>query len=70
MPMLSLHATLHDDRPPVRLAAILEICTAARRELPPGTTYAATTHALVDAVRAKFAQLTDDDAIYLIRMVR
>jgi hypothetical protein len=70
MPMLSLHATLHDDRPPVRLAAISEICTAARRQLPPGTTYAATTNALVEAVRANFAQLTDDDALYLIRMVR
>lgn len=68
--MLSLHATLHDDRPPVRLATVIEICSAARRDLPPGTTYADTTRAMIRAVRASFAQLTEDDALYLIRMVR
>ena len=68
--MLSLHATLHDDRPPVRLATVIDICSAARRELPPGTGYAETTRAMIQAVRASFAQLTEDDALYLIRMVR
>ena len=54
----------------MRLATIVEICGAARRDLPPGATYADTTRAMIEAVRASFAQLTDDDALYLIRMVR
>ncbi len=68
--MLSLHATLYDDRPPVRLAAVAEICSAVRKELPPGTGYSQTTKAFVERVRGAFAQLTEEDALYLIRMVR
>ena len=68
--MQSLHATLHDDRPPVRLIAIAEICAGARAALPAGTGYDRTTQAMVEAVRAAFPQMSDDDALYLIRMVR
>ena len=68
--MQSLHATLHDDRPPVRLMAIAEICADTRAALPAGTGYDRTTQAMVEAVRAAFPQMSDDDALYLIRMVR
>jgi hypothetical protein len=68
--MQSLHATLHDDRPPVRLIAIAEICADARAGLPAGAGYDSTTQAMVAAVRASFPQMSDDDALYLIRMVR
>jgi hypothetical protein len=68
--MQSLHMTLHDDRPPVRLHAIAELCDRARGELRPGSSYAQATRAMLDAVREAFPQLSDDDAAYLIRMVR
>lgn len=68
--MQSLHMTLHDDQPPVRLVAVAELCARARAELRPGTAYAQSTRAMLDAVRGAFPQLSDDDAAYLIRMVR
>ncbi len=68
--MQSLHMTLHDDRPPVRLYAIAELCAGARAALGPGTPYAQATRAMLDAVRDAFPQLSDEDAAYLIRMVR
>jgi hypothetical protein len=55
---------------PSRNASRRQAAGAARRDLPPGATYAETTRAMIEAVRASFAQLTDDDALYLIRMVR
>lgn len=68
--MQSLHMTLHDDRPPVRLHAIAELCNRARAEMRPGTPYAQATRAMLEAVRDAFPQLSEDDAAYLIRMVR
>jgi hypothetical protein len=68
--MQSLHMTLHDDRPPVRLHAVAELCDRARAEMRPGTPYAQATRAMLDVVRDAFPQLSEDDAAYLIRMVR
>lgn len=68
--MQSLHMTLHDDRPPVRLHAVAELCDRARAELRPGMSYAQSTRAMLEAVRDAFPQLSEDDAAYLIRMVR
>jgi hypothetical protein len=68
--MQSLHMTLHDDRPPVRLHAVAELCDRARAEMRPGTPYAQATRAMLDVVRDAFPQLSGDDAVYLIRMVR
>ena len=68
--MQSLHMTLHDDQPPVRLVAVAELCDRVRAEMRPGTAYAQSTRAMLDAVRGAFPQLSDDDAAYLIRMVR
>jgi hypothetical protein len=68
--MQSLHMTLHDDRPPVRLHAVAELCDRARAEMRPGTPYAQATRAMLDVVRDAFPQLSEDDAVYLIRMVR
>ena len=68
--MQSVHMTLFDDRPPVRLIAVAEICDRARAELRPGTPYAQATRAMLDKVRDAFPQLNEDDAAYLVRMVR
>lgn len=68
--MQSLHMTLYDDRPPVRLHAVAELCGRVRADLRPGTSYANATRAMLDAVRDAFPQLSEDDAVYLIRMVR
>jgi hypothetical protein len=68
--MQSLHMTLHDDQPPVRLRTVAELCDRARAQLRPGTSYAQSTRAMLDAVRDAFPQMNDDDAAYLIRMVR
>lgn len=68
--MQSLYMPLHDDRPPVRLYAVAELCDRARAGLRPGTSYANATRAMLEAVREAFPQLSEDDAAYLVRMVR
>jgi hypothetical protein len=54
----------------VRLHAVAELCDRARAEMRPGTPYAQATRAMLDVVRDAFPQLSEDDAVYLIRMVR
>lgn len=68
--MQSLHMTLYDDRPPVRLHAVAELCDRTRAVMRPGTPYSQATREMLDAVRDAFPQLSEDDAAYLIRMVR
>jgi hypothetical protein len=52
------------------LHAVAELCDRTRATLRPGMSYGQTTDAMIDALRDAFPQLSDDDAAYLIRMVR